>query len=188
MGLVRVRKFFSRILVYLSSFLECDSVCQTCEVTSYNCSLCVYGLVTVYKQGVGSCDYSCPDATYNNSGVCSSKLQPIYSCLSLIERMLRPKLYHLHNRRPCWMLSMRSRLLLERIRNLLKYYSPIQTLKRRPIVCDFSCQTCSIVSSNCISCATNWVLYNSKCIRSCPVGFYNMNSTCIGKFQREYFV
>lgn len=46
------------------------------------------------------------------------------------------------------------------------------------MVCGVSCLTCINSATTCTSCNSSLIYYNSQCLQSCPVRFYNLNGSC----------
>lgn len=54
----------------------------------------------------------------------------------------------------------------------------LDNITRNCAGCTNSCATCVNSSTNCTSCLNNLTLYNSTCLKNCPVGYYSLYYIC----------
>ena len=132
----------------------CNVTCQTCVGPSTGqCTGCATG----YYLNNGTCLAACPVGTFpSQSGLCLSCPASCQICTSLTN---------------CWQCANSS------------YTLTSNGSCTSPITCDPSCLTCFGSSNNsCLTCKPGNYLLNTRCLTSCPLGYYvdpSNNKSCL---------
>jgi proprotein convertase subtilisin/kexin type 5 len=146
--------------------LNCSSLCFSCATTASNCTSCSLGTYLYMNQ----CLSSCPLGYYNENVLliceqcnakCSNCTNYTY-CLTCLEG-------YLDSTNNC--VDSCS----------LGFYAQLSDRTCR--LCDLTCSSCSNISTNCITCATGYVLVqltlsSSMCSTSCSSTEYSINGIC----------
>lgn len=139
----------------------CVSPCLTCT-DAINCASCVNN---TWLSGQ-SCVTACPDKYYKGSnGVCIACVDPCDKCQSQTQ-CLSCKTGYYYNFTCIPANSCPSGT-----------YANSSTLNCE--VCTSPCASCSITGSNCTSCVSPQLYYDSTCSASCPSGMYQSGNNCL---------
>lgn len=143
---------------------SCIVPCLTCSNSTF-CTSCISGYI--FSQSMGSCLSYCPSGQYISSSFCFSCQANCLSCTSSsnCQRCLSSfYLYAASNTcvSNCSMVN-------------ISYYG--DSINSICTLCISPCLTCTSIV-DCTSCITG-VLYETRCISNCPVGYYSLGAACL---------
>ncbi|KAL4464822.1 hypothetical protein ABPG74_011383 [Tetrahymena malaccensis] len=154
--------------------LKCNTNCLECTQNQPNfCSQCVDGnYLTI---GTGLCVSDCGQGQWGNNTNWTCQLcdSSCYTCSQSATNCTScPSTSCLSCSSPLF----------------LKNYACITTcnpigeygdqITRKCTLCDISCNTCDLQSSNCLSCTGSLQFYQNTCLSVCPQHYYGFNNVC----------
>ncbi|XP_038647741.1 extracellular matrix protein FRAS1 [Scyliorhinus canicula] len=149
----------------------CHASCATCTGSSVHCASCSDHL-SLHK---GRCLIACPDGFYSENGACQACRHPCRTCVG-------PRQFDCTN---C--LKLEEVIQIHQDGHRIPHGECVTDCKPHFYVnsekvcteCHSTCTSCTGSSpQNCTACSPPRALYESKCLHTCPEGFYHQDNVC----------